>query len=154
MRTDFTPITSALASLTAAITDVHKSLLNKANAERVEALVLFAKMRETHEDMETFAGIVGAAATELAGIEEVAVDVSAKVYDAIEAADFPECDYEEFVEFCDGCGKSITFADDYTVTTDGEHFCADCLPDEDEDFDESVEAEIDESDETEVDSVE
>lgn len=151
MRTNFTPITDALASLTSAITEVHQSLLNKANAERVEALVLFAKMRETHEDMETFAGIVGAAASELAGIEEVAVDVTAKVYDAIETADFPECDYEEFVDFCDGCGKAITYNEEYDVTVDGEHYCAGCRVDEDEDLDED---ETDESDEAEVDSAE
>lgn len=142
MRTDFTPITNALESLVSAISIVHNDLLAKANAERVEALVLFAKMRETHDDLATLGAIVNDAATQLNAIEEVATDISEKVFDAIDTAEFPEVDYEDFIAFCDSCGESISQDTNY-VKDDGYWYCEDCAEAlNDEDNDEPVEGQM------------
>ena len=146
MRTDFTNISNALNSLVGALTETHKSLLDKANAEREEALALYARMNETKMDLDEFTSIVGGMAKQLNGINDVATEHTMKVQDAIFGGFdlIPTVPYEDFCEFCDGCGASLTYEDKFEVTTDGDVLCADCLAkynvtDEDE-TDETAEA--------------
>ena len=129
MRTDFTNISNALTNLVNAIADAHNALLEKANAERKEALALYARMNATKEDLDTLAKIAGNAAAELAGVDTVATEHAMKIYDAItEGFDaIPECDYEDFYDFCYDCGACLTYEDKFEVTTDGEVLCAECL---------------------------
>ena len=139
MRTDFTPISSALNALVDEIANLHKGILAKANAERVEALVLFAKMNETKADLEMLAGVVDSAAAQLDAVVDVSLETAELVGDAIEGI-VPECDYEDFVGYCDACGATISNDEEYH---DDEHgiFCATCA----EHLDESDEDETDES---------
>ena len=140
MRTDFTPISSALNTLVDEIANLHKGILAKANAERVEALVLFAKMAETKADLEMLAGVVDSAAAQLDAVVDVSLETAELVGDAIEGI-VPECDYEDFVGYCDACGATISNDEEYH---DDEHgiFCATCAEHLN---DESDEDETDES---------
>lgn len=140
MRTDFTNISTALTNLVNAIADAHNTLLEKANAERKEALVLYGRMQATKEDLDALAEIAGNAAAELAGVDTVATEHAIKIYDAItEGFDaIPTCDYEDFLGFCDRCGECLTYEDPSEVTVEDELLCGNCLEqfgitDEDED---------------------
>ena len=139
MRTDFTPISNALNTLVDEIANLHKGILAKANAERVEALVLFAKMNETKADLITLASVVDSAAARLDAVSDVATETAGLIGDAIEG-NVPECDYEDFVGYCDACGAIITNDDEYH---DDEYgiFCAACAEhlDKSADNDESAE---------------
>ena len=86
-------------------------------------------MNETKEDLDALAKIAGNAAAELAGVDTVATEHAMKIYDAItEGFDaIPECDYEDFYDFCYDCGACLTYEDKFEVTTDGEVLCAECL---------------------------
>jgi hypothetical protein len=144
MRTDFTPMNEALNALADAINATHSALTAKANAERVELMVLYANMRDTHADMKLFGeimtntaqtlGYAGASANEYAKLIDSVIDGGE---DAI-----PECDYEEFVDFCDGCGKTVTIHDQGYILDGDECLCPECAADEeDEAEDEPVDGE-------------
>ena len=146
MKTDFTPISSALNALVDEIANLHKGILAKANAERVEALVLFAKMNETKADLEMLAGVVDSAAAQLDAVVDVSLETAELVGDAIEGI-VPECDYEDFAGYCDACGATITRDDEFHDDERG-IFCAACaenLDDEPVKEDESEEDETNES---------
>lgn len=144
MRTDFTPISNTLNALVDEIANLHKGILAKANAERVEALVLFAKMNETKADLEMLAGVVDSAAAQLDAVVDVSLETAELVGDAIEGI-VPECDYEDFVGYCDACGATISNDEEYHDDERG-IFCATCAEHlNDESTDESDEDETDES---------
>jgi hypothetical protein len=138
-RTNFTPIHEAFASLTETIAQVHSELLAKANAEREEALALYARMQETHADLVELNSMIGNAAAALNEIDGVAADIGAKVFDVlVDGFDkLPVCDYEDFVGFCDGCGEEVTYDEAYALV-DGELYHKECEPIEDEMEDETV----------------
>lgn len=132
-RTNFTPINEAFTSLIDTITGIHADLLAKANAEREEALALYARMQETHADLVELNSMIGNAAAALNEIDGVAADIGAKVYDVlVDGFDqLPVCDYEDFVGFCDGCGGEITYDNLYSQV-DNELYHKECEPIEDE----------------------
>ena len=147
MRTDFTNIRTALNTLVDSIAEMHTNLLAKANAERAEALELYARMCDTRADIVDFGNMVADVADQFVGINDVAGDIANKIDDAITDGflGIPECNYEDFVGFCAVCGKTITEYD--VVDFDGEEFfCADCIEGEDEleDEDELVDEPVDE----------
>ena len=134
-RTNFTPINEAFTSLVNTISGIHADLLAKANAEREEALALYARMQETHADLVELNTMIGHAAAALNEIDGVAADIGAKVFDVlVDGFDkLPVCDYENFVGFCDGCGGEITY-DEVYAQVDGDLFHKECEPiEEDED---------------------
>lgn len=141
-RTNFTPINEAFTSLIDTIAQVHSDLLAKANAEREEALALYARMQETHADLVELNTMIGNAAAALNEIDGVAADIGAKVFDVlVDGFDkLPVCNYEDFVGFCDGCGEEITY-DEVYAQVDNELYHKECEPieDEDEAADENVE---------------
>ena len=129
MRTDFTPISNALSALVDTIAGMHRELLDRANAERREALDLYARMQDTYADLSQFGDIVGSAADALCGVSDVADDIGSKVYDAIDGGfpAIPECDYQDFVDFCTACGNTISTNDEFTII-DGEVYETVCAP--------------------------
>jgi hypothetical protein len=133
-RTNFTPINEAFTSLINTIAQVHTDLLAKANAEREEALALYARMQETHADLVEFNAMIGNAAAALDEIDGVAADIGAKVYDVLDNGfdKLPVCNYENFVGFCEACGTEITDEDPCSLV-DGEFYHTECAPAEDED---------------------
>jgi hypothetical protein len=138
-RTNFTPINEAFTSLVNTITGIHSELLAKANAEREEALALYARMQETHADLVELNSMIGNAAAALNEIDGVAADIGAKVFDVlVDGFDkLPVCDYEDFVGFCDGCGEEITYDEVYALV-DGELYHKECEPIEDEMVDDNA----------------
>lgn len=143
MRTDFTPMNEALSALADAINSTHEKLSQKANAERVELMVLLANMRDTHADMKLFSEMMTSTAQTLAYAGTASNEYAKLIDMTIDGGEgsIPECDYEEFVDFCDGCGKTVSVHDTYQLK-DNECFCADCIPDEDgEDEAEEVDGE-------------
>ena len=138
-RTNFTPINEAFTSLVNTISGIHADLLAKANAEREEALALYARMQETHADLVELNSMIGNAAAALNEIDGVAADIGAKVFDVlVDGFDkLPVCDYENFVGFCDGCGGEITYDEVYALV-DNELYHKECEPiDDEEDEDET-----------------
>jgi hypothetical protein len=133
-RTNFTPINEALNSLINTIAGVHTEILARANAERKEALALYARMLETHADLVEFNAMIGNAAAALNGIDEVAADIGSKVLDVLDGGFnmIPACDYEDFVGFCEGCGNEITDEDACSLVN-GEYYHTKCAPVEEED---------------------
>jgi hypothetical protein len=138
-RTNFTPINEAFTSLIDTIAQVHSDLLAKANAEREEALALYARMQETHADLVELNTMIGNAAAALNEIDGVAADIGIKVFDVLVDGfeKLPVCNYEDFVGFCDGCGEEITY-DEVYAQVDGELYHKECEPVEDEMEDETV----------------
>lgn len=131
-RFDFTPMNEALNALAESINAAHSHLTAKANAERVELMVLFAKMRETHEDFETFGTMMTSTAQTL-GYAGASMIEYAKLIDAtIEGGEgsIPECDYEEFVDFCDGCGRTVTVHDQGYIKDGEDCLCPECAAEE------------------------
>ena len=143
-RTNFSAIGEALDSLITSIAGMHSDILAKANAERREALELHARMQDTYADIVQFNAMVANAADALAGVDEVATDIGCKIFDVLEGGFdmLPECDYEEFVGFCAGCGATIHEDDDVELV-DGEFYHKDCAP-VDEELDEELDDELDE----------
>lgn len=134
-RTNFSPVSEAFESLISTIAGLHSDILAKANAERREALDLYARMQDTYQDLVDFNAMVAGAVDALAGVDEVATDIGCKIYDVLEEGFemLPECDYEDFVGFCGGCGDTITDDDDIELV-DGEFYHKTCAPiDEDVD---------------------
>ena len=153
-RTNFTDIRNTLNSLVDSIAKMHADLLREANEQREEALALHERMLNTQADIAEFGAMVGNVADQFAGIDEVAGDISMKISDAIYGgfADFPECDYEDFVGFCADCGCTIAEGDIFDY--DGENFiCEGCFHANDEaELDEDVlDEDEDVADETPVD---
>lgn len=143
MRTDFTPMNEALTALADAINATHSALTAKANAERVELMVLYANMRDTHADMKLFGEMMTSTAQTLAYAGASANEYAKLIDSVIDGGEdaIPECDYEEFVDFCDSCGKTVTIHDTYKLG-ENECYCVDCIPDEeDEEEDEPVDGE-------------
>lgn len=143
MRTDFTPMNEALSALADAINATHEQLTQKANAERVQLMVLYANMRDTHADMKLFGEMMTSTAQTLAYAGAASNEYAKLIESVIDGGNdaIPECDYEEFVDFCDGCGKTVTVNDTYKLG-EGECYCADCIPDEEDEEDEEEEEQL------------
>ena len=127
--TDFTNIREALNTLLEAVDNTAAELITAANGQRKELIALYARMRETNEDLAEFGTMVGEVGTALLDIEELCEDVATKANDAIESgADrTPDCDYQVLVDFCDECGKAIVEGEEYEVNAGDWYTCEDCL---------------------------
>ena len=126
--TDFTNITNALETLVNEIRGTAANLLGTANSQRKQLLELRKAMYENQRDLMTFADIVGGAAESFSAVEDACFDVADKVSTLVEEELImvPECDYEDFVGFCDVCGATISENDEF-AEEDG-LMCVDCLP--------------------------
>lgn len=127
--TDFTNIREALNTLLEAVDNTATELITTANGQRKELIALYARMRETNEDLAEFGTMVGEMGGALLDIEELCEDVATKANNAIESgADrTPDCDYEELVDFCDECGKAIVEKEGYERAAGDWYTCEHCL---------------------------
>ena len=137
MRTDFTEVRATLNAFLTTMEDTLGQLVSDANAQRRELLSLYQRMEDTRADMLELSDIADGAAMVLDGIFEVGHDITSKIALAIDSGreGVPSCNYEDFLDFCDGCGNPILKNEIFTVC-DGEMYCptcADALPDTDTD---------------------
>ena len=129
--TDFTNIRTAIATLVGSISDLCAGFRADANAQRKELIALTARMNDTRKDLGTLADITDEAACALTDISELCAETHDKIADVLAGEEIPECDYEDFVGYCDSCGAPISINDKYHELG-GYLDCADCVPFEDE----------------------
>ena len=131
--TDFTNLSNALETLINEIRGTSANLLGTANTQRKQLLELRKAMIETQNDIVAFADIVGGAADSFTAVENVCYDVADKVGAVFEEGldMLPDCEYEDFIGFCDICGATVAEYDEYD-NADG-IVCAACLPEEESD---------------------
>ena len=126
--TDFTTLHNALAQLTSAVTETYTSLLRDANQYREDLIALGEKMEDNRADILEFGKLLSTTATTFIEVDENCQNIAFKISQAmLEGVDAcPSCNYEEFVDFCDECGRAITVNEDYDLTGDY-YTCATCL---------------------------
>ena len=127
--TDFTNIREALNTLLEAVDNTATELITAANGQRKELIALYARMRETNEDLAEFGTMVGEVGGALLDVEELCEDVATKANAAIEsgADKTPDCDYEELVDFCAECGRAIVEGEEYERNAGDWYTCEHCL---------------------------
>ena len=128
MRTDFSNIREALANFLNAVEQTSSDLIEKANEHRTNLLNLYAEIRDNREDIVEFGEIMDEASVVLGEIGDLHTDIAYKI-DAVltDGADIvPECNYEDFIDYCVECGKVITDEDGAGYNENG-FICADCL---------------------------
>ena len=140
---DFTNLRTALDNLIAEVAVATKELIADANSLRREYLGIQERMNENRIDLINFADIVGHTSDCLDVLAGDAVEVADLIYYVLAEGEAPECNYEDFVGYCDECGATIAKSDNYVKEEDG-YICADCAYAEDIDEPEQLTLPIDE----------
>lgn len=122
---DFTNLRTALDNLVAEVAVATKEIIADANTLRKEYIDIQHRMSENRIDLIEFADIVGHTADCLDVLAGDALNVADLVSEVLLDGEAPECNYEDFVGYCDGCGATIKKGDEYVVEDDA-HLCADC----------------------------
>lgn len=128
-RTEFTPLIDKLNEAAEMFADLFENLLQKAETEKTELKSLYARMKETSEDISMMADIGEEVGNIFFGVGETADHVSDSIRDAITGGEskVPDCTYEEFMRFCDECGSSIKVEDAVYLSSDNEQWlCEKC----------------------------
>lgn len=130
MRTNFDELRTIANDFAAKMESAFEDLLGTANEQRRELINLYGRMNATREDLLEFAEITDELAMVFDGITEVSHDVACKIEAAMyDGGNFvPECNYEDFTEFCDVCGRAILNTEECTIEDGGEVACVDCHP--------------------------
>lgn len=128
MRHDFTAIHTALEELVYAMDSMKRALTKQANAEREELLSLYARMRDTQNDLILLGDYAADASDALGEVEVGSYDCADLIGDVLDSGLVPECDYEDFIDYCAVCGNTISSADGYDTTENGEMLCTNCVP--------------------------
>jgi hypothetical protein len=127
MRTDFTTITEAIDNLVAILSEKSAELINTANKDRAEYLLLRQRMLDTADDLEEFGMILEDAGSEICAAGDICSDVADKIHAALaDSNEVPSCSYEDFVAVCEECGADITVDSDYEIDDNGHTLCAEC----------------------------
>ena len=133
MRHDFTAIHTALDELVYAMDSMRLALTKQANGEREELLSLYVRMRDTQNDLIELGDLAADASDALGTIEVESYGCADLIGDVLDGGLIPECNYEDFVDYCAVCGRTISSADGYETTEDGTNVCTNCIVTEDED---------------------
>lgn len=133
MRHDFTAIHTALEDLVYAMESMKRTLIKQANAEREELLSLYARMRDTQNDLNELGDLAADASDALGEVEVDSYGCADLIGDVLDSGMIPECDYEDFVDYCAVCSGTISSADGYEATDEGTRVCANCIVFDDED---------------------
>lgn len=127
MRTDFTAITEAVDKLIAVLSEKSTELVETANKDRAEYLLLRQNMTDTANDLAEFGIILDDAGSEICAMGDICSDISDKIHAALaDPNEIPPCNYEDFVAVCDECGAVISVDTDYEIDDDGHTVCAEC----------------------------
>ena len=133
MRHDFTAIHEALEQLIHTMDSARLALIKQANAEREELLSLYARMRDTQNDLILLGDFAADASDALGTIEVDSYECADLIGDVLDSGMIPECNYEDFVGYCAVCDATISSADGYETTEEGARVCANCIVFDDED---------------------
>ena len=128
-RTEFTPLIDKLNEAAELFADLFENLLQKAENEKTELKSLYARMKETSEDISMMADIGEEVGNIFFNVGDTAGHVSDSIKDAITGGEskVPDCSYEEFMRFCDECGSSIKVEDAVYLSSDNEQWlCEKC----------------------------
>ena len=102
MRTDFTAITEAIDNLIAILSEKSTELINTANKDRAEYLLLRQRILDTADDLEEFGMILEDAGSEICAAGDICSDVADKIHAALaDSNEVPSCNYEDFVAVCE-----------------------------------------------------
>ena len=127
MRTDFTTITEAIDNLIALLSEKTTELVETANKDRVEYLLLRQRMADTAEDLAEFGVILDDAGKEICAAGDICSDIADKINAALaDPNEIPDCNYEDFVAICEECGAVISADTDYEIDDYGHTLCASC----------------------------
>jgi hypothetical protein len=127
MRTDFTTITEAIDNFIAILSEKSTELIDIANKDRVEYLLLRQRMLDTADDLAEFGTILDDAGKEICAAGDICSDVADKIHAALADSDeIPSCNYEDFVAICEECGADISVDSDYEIDDNGHTLCAEC----------------------------
>lgn len=130
---------SFMSEFAAVIADLHTT----ANTQRKALLAIIADMQGTQMVLEG----VSAVATEVSEVMEgLACDcdeLNSKMGDAIDdpADACPDCNFEELVGYCENCGTALT-DDTCVMDDDGNLYCTDCAPEQEEEEEDQLEMDI------------
>ena len=124
---DLTNVRTALNTLIGTISDLCAGTRKEANEQRKELIALTARMHETRKDLGALADLTDEAACALTDISELCAETHDKITDVLGGEEIPECDYEDFIGYCDSCGAPISINDKYHELG-GYLDCADCVP--------------------------
>ena len=128
-RTEFTPLIDKLNEAAEMFADLFESLLQKAEDEKTELKSLYARMKETSEDISMIADIGEEVGNVFFGVGDTAGHVSDTITEVITGGEskVPDCTYEEFMRFCDECGSSIKVEDAVYLSSDNDQWlCEKC----------------------------
>lgn len=128
-RTEFTPLIDKLNEAAEMFANLFENLLQKAENEKAELKSLYARMKETSEDISMMADIGEEVGNIFFNVGDTAGHVADSIRDAITGGEskVPDCPYEEFMRFCDECGSSIKVEDAVYLSSDNDQWlCEKC----------------------------
>ena len=124
---NFDALNSAFSTLAAEIANTQKEIFANANEHRKTFLAALAGMREAEANATKFARMIDGIIEPLADISYECDTLGDRIIDAINEPDMcPQSNFEDFVGYCDECGKEITINTEYEEDIDG-LFCEQCL---------------------------
>ena len=128
-RTEFTPLIDKLNEAAEMFAELFDGLLKKAETEKAELKDLYARMKETSEDIAMITDIGEEVGNIFFNVGDTAGHVADTITDVIAGGEskIPDCPYDEFMRFCDECGSSIKVEDAVYLSSDNEQWlCEKC----------------------------
>lgn len=119
-------IVSIMNDITTSLKTSYEDILAAANKERGELYDLIRRMNSTHDRMHTLAiGYQNLSAT-LSELAKTTFDTVYKIAEVMEDPnDCPNCNYEDFVGYCDCCGGPVLKDSNYNYDH-GSYTCEAC----------------------------
>ena len=127
-RTEFTPLIDKLNEAAEMFADLFDGLLKKAENEKTELKSLYARMKETSEDISMMADIGEEVGNIFLGVADTADHVSDTIANVITSGErrVPDCPYDEFMCFCSECGSSVKVDEAAYISSDNQWLCEKC----------------------------
>lgn len=128
-RTEFTPLIDKLNEAAEMFAELFDGLLKKAETEKTELKDLYARMKETSEDIAMMTDIGEEVGNIFFNVGDTAGHVADTITDVIAGGEskIPDCPYDEFMRFCDECGSTIKVEEAVYISDDHDHWlCEKC----------------------------
>ena len=133
---------SFMSEFAAVIADLHTT----ANTQRKALLAIIADMQGTQMVLDGVSTVAAEVAEVMEGLACDCDELNAKIGDAIDdpADACPACNFEDLVGYCENCGEALT-CDTCFTDDDGNLYCTDCAPEQEEEEKEQMELPLSES---------